>query len=317
MEDLLDRPDADELSWLRTEATNEPAVTDLLGLQHDDGSWIDPPTEWALLRLRLLGADSLRAVRSAITRGAEYLLRTQQGDGSWVIPTAAPDDGSGRQAYDMVPLQTALPLIGLGAAGLASSPEAERGYEWLLDQRLEDGAWPTGHAGGTNGYVAGYRRLPHSRWGCRSNTTAAALALSFHDTLSTSDAARTAVDHLLARETRDRSLLGFETARALGTTRVRGFFTRFARFDPALVLELATAVGIGRSDQRLADLTDWIRAQRGQNGLWEYAADLNASRWVSYRLILALARAETVASDWASRQPRTPFVAYSRSPRRF
>ena len=37
----------------------------------------------------------------------------------------------------------------------------------LLERRLDDGAWPTGLASGVFGRVAGYRRIAHSRWGCR------------------------------------------------------------------------------------------------------------------------------------------------------
>jgi hypothetical protein len=44
----------------------------------------------------------------------------------------------------MVPLQTALPLRALAMCGYATDPRAERAYAWLLAQRLEDGAWPTG-----------------------------------------------------------------------------------------------------------------------------------------------------------------------------
>jgi hypothetical protein len=44
----------------------------------------------------------------------------------------------------MMPLQTALPLRELAACGYAADPRSELAYDWLLAQRLEDGAWPTG-----------------------------------------------------------------------------------------------------------------------------------------------------------------------------
>ena len=34
--------------------------------------------------------------------------------------------------YHMIPLQTALPLLGLAWAGYAEDPRAERAYDWLL-----------------------------------------------------------------------------------------------------------------------------------------------------------------------------------------
>ena len=63
---------------------------------------------------------------------------------------------------------------------------AERGYEWLLAQRLADGSWPTGMAFGQRGYVAGYRRLPRSD-GCRANTTGALACLAHHPRRRTSE----------------------------------------------------------------------------------------------------------------------------------
>jgi hypothetical protein len=71
------------------------------------------------------------------------------------------------EGYSMIPLQTALPLRALAFCGYAEDPQAERAYEWLLAQRLEDGAWPTGIASGNYGGVrCRIRRMPHSRWGC-------------------------------------------------------------------------------------------------------------------------------------------------------
>ena len=119
---------------------------------------------------------------------------------------------------------------------------AERAYDWLLAQRLPDGAWPTGIASGVYGYVAGYRRLAHSRWGCRSNTTGALICLALHPQRRRSDAARRALDLLLGRETRDEASLGFEVARLVGAEPARGFLTFFARFDLAQVLWLCSQV---------------------------------------------------------------------------
>ena len=131
----------------------------------------------ALMRLGFLGFDPSHR---SIQQGVAYLFSLQQEDGSWHLPRDNEETDT-RESYTMVPLQTALPLRALAMCGYAEDPRAERAYEWLLDKRLPDGAWPTGIAGGgTYGYVAGYRKMPHSRWGCRSNTTGVLQCLAYH-----------------------------------------------------------------------------------------------------------------------------------------
>jgi hypothetical protein len=215
----------------------------------------------------------------------------------------------------MVPLQTALPLRALAACGYAGDTRVERAYGWLLAQRLPDGAWPTGKASGVYGYVAGYRRLAHSRWGCRSNTTGSLLCLALHPQRREGTEARRALDLLLGRETRERQSLGFEVARLVGGEPVRGFFTFFARFDLALVLRLCWQVGASIEDERVADLADYVWGEQGAYGLWEYTSRPQVSRWVTFDLLRSLSRLDAGSrsgSDnaWQSDEPRTPFQPY-------
>jgi hypothetical protein len=216
----------------------------------------------------------------------------------------------------MVPLQTAIPLRAVAACGYATDPRAERAYEWLLAQRLEDGAWPTGIASGVYGYVAGYRRLAHSRWGCRSNTTGSLVCLSLHPERRNSLEARRALDLLLGRETREVQPLGFEVARLVGAEPVRGFLTFFARFDLALMLDLCRRVGATLEDERVADLVAFVSGLQGPYGLWEYAARPQASRWITFELIRSLSRLDE-SGEWLSAEPRTPFQPYPARQRRF
>jgi hypothetical protein len=218
----------------------------------------------------------------------------------------------------MIPLQTAIPLRGLAACGLAVDPRAERGYDWLLTQRLDDGAWPVGIAAGNYGYIAGYRRLPHSRWGCRSNTTAAMICLSLHPHRRTSPQAHSALDHLLGRETRDQHNLGYEVARTIGAERARGYITFFARFDPAMVLDLCWRAAASPDDPRISDLIGFIRDLQGPYGLWETIERPQVSRWVTFDLLRSLSRLDQNAgNDWLSMEPRTPFQPYPKPDRRY
>jgi len=117
------------------------------------------------------------------------------------------------------------------------------------------------------------------------------------------------LDHLLSRETRDRSGVGAEVARLAGAARPRGFLTYHAAFDAALLLDLSARVGASLEDERLRALADFARAIRGPAGLWECPGAPAASRWLTFDLVRSLGRiAET--SDWLSVEPRTPYRSY-------
>jgi hypothetical protein len=335
LRDLFHRPaDDPELNELAQLRTADPRLTDVLALQDSDGSW--PPgalalgraggsrvlmTGFALARLGYLGFDH---THPAAAQAAEYLFSHQQPDGAWPLGQDAALTDSGGEAprgelpakerYSMIPLQTAFPLRGLAACGYAADPRAERAYEWLLAQRLPDGAWPTGMAAGVFGYVAGYRRLAHSRWGCRSNTTGALICLALHPQRRTSEPARRALDHLLGRETREAYAVGCEVARLTGAARPRGFLTYFARFDLALLLDLCARVGISKEDERVADLLAFIGSLQGELGLWEYQDQPQISRWLTFDLARSLAWLDA-HGDWMGSEPRTPFRPYPKRER--
>lgn len=323
LRELLGRAEDDtevrELAGLRE---TDRLVTGLLALQADDGSWAqaDPAskagtlraTPQALVRLGFLGFDP---DHPAVMRGAESLFALQRDDGSWEMPQTR-EDGEGREGYSMIPLQTSLPLRALAACGFATDPRSERAYEWLLAQRLDDGAWPTGIASGNYGGVAGYRRLAHSRWGCRSNTTGALACLALHPVRRTSPEARRALDLLLGRETHEKHAFGFEAARLIGVEPTRGFLTYFARFDVAQVLDLCWRIGASREDARIAELVSFAEALQGTYGLWEYLNRPQASRWVSFDVLRSLSRLGR-EGGWVGTEPRTPFQAYPRRLKRY
>lgn len=325
LRDLFQRPAEDpELQELGELRESDGRVAEVLALQESDGAWPVGAlalgraggsrvlmTAFALARLGYLGFDG---GHPAVKRAAEYLFSCQQADGSWPLgEDLAMTDGNSempsKERYSMIPLQTAFPLRGLAACGYAADVRAERAYDWLLAQRLPDGVWPTGVAAGVYGYVGGYRRLAHSRWGCRSNTTGALVCLSLHPERRTSEPARRALDHLLGRETREAFAIGTEVARLAGAEPPRGFLTYFARFDLALVLDLCARIGISRDDARLADLLAFITGLQGEFGLWEYRERPQVARWVTFDLLRSISRLEA-QPGWIGSEPRTPFRPY-------
>jgi hypothetical protein len=325
LSELLERPaDDPELGQLSDLRQDDPLVTALLALQNPDGSWsegdhpasnFDSPimaTAQALARMGYLGFDRRHP---AVARSADYLFSHQRRDGSWPLVSyrAERDEGEG---YTMIPLQTALPLRALALCGYAEDPLTEQAYEWLLAQRLEDGVWPTGVAAGTFGRVAGYRRLAHSRWGCRSNTTGALSCLALHPGRRKSTDAQRALDMLLGRETREQGTLGFEVARLVGAEPARGMFTYFARFDLAQMLDLCWRCGAALDDPRLAEMVAFVSDAQGPYGLWEYSPRPQASRWVTFDLLRTLSRIDQ-EGDWVSLEPRTPFQPYPKIDKRY
>ena len=319
----LDDPELQELDSLRAA---DPLIQDLVKTQNADGSWesVDPSGSiqgeklyWStqvLVRLGYLGVDR---THPAVQHGAEFIFSCQLEDGSWPLPPSrASVDGI--DGYSMIPLQTSIPLRGLAACGFAADPRSERAYEWLLRQRLDDSAWPVGIAAGNFGGVAGYRRLPHSRWGCRTNTTAALICLSHHPQRCTSSPAHQALDHLLGRETREQLNLGYEVARTIGAEKAHGYFTYFTRFDPALLLDLCWRSNASADDARIQNLIDFIRGSQGPYGLWEYANRPQVSRWLTFDLLRSLSHIDNNPDhDWISFEPRTPFQPYPKQDRRY
>jgi hypothetical protein len=251
---------------------------------------------------------------------AEQIFRWQQRDGSW------PDTGPGGadtnaswlapgEHYEWHPLQTALPLRGLAAAGFATDPRAERAYEWLLDRRIDDGTWAYGKVPGRRpGAVRGYRRMAQSE-GCRATTTGALACFAHHPERRTSPEARSALDVLLRRETREQMTLGFEVSRLLGVEQARGFATFYAVFDLAFVLDLASRIGVSSGDDRLARLVAFLESKRGPFGLWDHPVHPHLSRWLTLDILASLRRIES--GDWTGSGYRLPFTAYPKKRKRY
>mgnify|MGYP001823353727 CR=1 FL=1 len=176
LRELFQRPQDDpELKELDTQRVADPLIRELVETQNPDGSWqsMDPSGAiqgeklyWSAQSMVRFGYLGYGPEHPTVQRGAEFIFSQQLEDGSWPLPPSRGTVDS-VDGYSMIPLQTAIPLRSLAACGYAIDLRAERAYEWLLAQRLDDGAWPVGIAAGNYGGIAGYRRLPHSRWGCR------------------------------------------------------------------------------------------------------------------------------------------------------
>jgi hypothetical protein len=140
--------------------------------------------------------------------------------------------------------------------------------------------------------------------------------MSLHPERRKSPVSHRALDLLLARETREKHNIGFEVARIVGLEPTSGFMTFFARFDLALILDLCWRMEADLGDERVAAAVDFVQGLQGVYGLWEYARNPGATRWVTFDILRSLSRLNG-DTGWLSLEPRTPFRAYPRRPKRF
>ncbi|GAG78409.1 unnamed protein product [marine sediment metagenome] len=216
----------------------------------------------------------------------------------------------------MIPLQVATPLEGLAACGYSTDSRVEDAYDWLMEQRLDEGAWPTGIASGVYGGVAGYRNIPHSRWGCRSSTIAVLNCMAYHPKRRKSSEAQRALDLILGCETKQKNLLGFVISRLIGLEESRGWRTYYPKMDAAHILNLCWKIGASLNDDRISELVDFVKGEQGEYGIWECSLHPQASRWLTFDLLRTFSHLDS-NTDWISLEPRTPFQEYSKKMKRF
>jgi hypothetical protein len=328
LRELLGRDETDdEVRELKLLRKKDPWALRFLALQNRDGSFRggeDVAAQQGSIRITAQALAGLGYMghgpdHPAVKKGAEFLFSRQQDDGSW--PLGIEDELSDPDLkenikYHMTPLQTALPLLGLAYAGYAKDPRSERAYDWLERKSLPDGGWPAGMH--NNDYIgaAGYRRLAHTKFGCRTSTTAAVSALALHPKRSQNNIARRGLDLLLAHEHHHAHTLGFEVARTIGAVPVRGFGTLYKRYDVGQMLNLSWRMGANTSDERIVEQIKFVKDLQGPYGLWEFSSNPEASRWITFDLLRSLSRLEG-ETDWISTEPRTPFQAYPKKIKRF
>ncbi|MHA2391618.1 MAG: hypothetical protein ACXAEX_06585 [Promethearchaeota archaeon] len=327
LRDLLNRSEDDnEVQELLKLRETDPIVGSLIKTQLSDGSWssVDlqsnkstpgnlQATSQALVRLGYLGFDKDYEI---VRKACDYIFSKQNSDGSWPIPSKKLGPYEDIRGYDMIPLQVATPLEGLAASGYSTDKRAEKAYEWLIDKRLDDGAWPTGTASGVYGGVAGYRNIPHSRWGCRSSTIAVLNCLAYHPKRRRDSITRKAFDLILGCETKQKNLLGFVISRLIGLEESRGWRTYYPKMDAAHILNLCWKISASLDDERISDLVDFVKGEQNEYSLWECSLHPQASRWLTFDLLRSLSHIKE-STDWISTQPRTPFQEYPKKMKRF
>jgi squalene-hopene/tetraprenyl-beta-curcumene cyclase len=131
----------------------------LLDLQNRDGGWPTFCRGWGALPFDRSGSDltahalralaswrgviaeadaDLQRVQSAIERGLAYMAKTQRPDGSW-LPLWFGNQWQPEESNRVY--GTAKVLFAYRDLGLRETPEAKRGFEWLLSNQSASGGW--------------------------------------------------------------------------------------------------------------------------------------------------------------------------------
>ena len=343
LQELLHKDENDsEFQELKKNQLKDPLISELLKFQRKDGSWESTEilgltmanpilnTSQAMCRLAYLGLDKKHP---AIQKAAEYLFSFQLESGAWpgVVnasmalwmketskKSTEPYFTHSDLGNVIAPGLTGFPLRSLAMCGYAKDDRAEKAYEFLLTLLSPDGSWPyiISPEGETGYQAVGYRKMPNSRYGCRTNTSVVLNCFAYHPKRRNSKNAKKALDLLLARETRERQHLGFEVARMIGTEAAHGFLTYYARFDVAMILDLCWRIGATKEDPRVKDLIKYIQETQGEHGIWTYEPKPQVSRWVTFDILRSLSKIDETG-EWISTQPRTKYRSYPRKPKRY
>ena len=121
------------LAWLEQEQEAEGSWFGRWGVNYIYGTWS------VLCALSRAGLDSSHPM---MTRAAAWLAAVQNADGGWgECCDSYTLDRKGHKPAPSNASQTAWAVLGLMAAGRASSPAVERGIAWLIANQAGDGLW--------------------------------------------------------------------------------------------------------------------------------------------------------------------------------
>lgn len=297
----------------------------LLKNQNTDGSWDNfelvntthrsklSITSFALMRLGYLGFTINEKI---IKKGIEYLFSQQQHDGSWKLDSELGKYFRNEDTNLITSVQTSIPLRAIAMCGSATDPRAELSYEWLIEQRNDDGSWPTGFLEGNLRRVGGYRKLAHSKWGCRTNTTSALASLVYHPKYRQSSIVHRALDLLLATRSSEVYNLGYELAKLTGHEKNSGLLTFHYEHDLAFILNLCWRANVSKTDPNITGIIKTVQKCRMDNGLWNYTQSNQVSRFLTFDLLRSLTNL-TENDDWISIEPKTPFWKYKSPKERY
>ena len=271
-----------------------PAVGRLLRRQHPDGSWRYPggasriraaedydQLETYGTLLELVERYRLDLRHPAVPRAADFLLSFQTSEG----------DLRGIYGNQYTPNYTAAILAVLIDAGSVSDPRVERGLQWLLAMRQDDGGW-----------AIPLRTGPPLTFDAAMRIRA---AIAPDRAKPSSHLVTGIVLRALAAHPRFRRRAETRRAAALLATRffmpdpypdrkAASYWTKFAfpfRWtDLVSALDAIGLTGRGAADSHVADALAWLARHQGRDGLWRSGYPKTRDPLVNHWVTFAAAR---------------------------
>ena len=151
--EVIDPPSADVTAHVVEVLTHEPGAASssaagtswLLSEQEADGSWFG---RWGVNHiygtfsaLCALAEAGVPREAEPVRRAVKWLIEHQNADGGWGEDCRSYVDPAWIGRGESTASQTGWALIGLHAAGEASSEPAARGIDWLVRMQRPDGGW--------------------------------------------------------------------------------------------------------------------------------------------------------------------------------
>jgi len=279
-----------------------PEAGNLLMKQRSDGSWrypgkrivAYPPHHYGRLETfkrfrRLVERYQLTREHPAAQRAAEYLFSCQTGKG----------DIRGMIGNQYAPYYTGAIMAHLIRAGYAEDPRIERGFEWLLSMRQDDGGWTiplltheldreTSHR--LTSEEAEPLEPDRSKPFSHNWTDMVLRAFAAHPRYRVSSEARAAGELLKSR---------FFKPDVYSSYKAASYWVRFAFWWPNLLtsLDSLSRMGFTKDDPDVRAALDWFVEHQEPDGLWnltyvegKQAPDNEVNRERRLWLSLAVAR---------------------------
>lgn len=268
-----------------------PAVQKLLKRQQADGSWryhggkpeVRSQQQYNQLETyrvvgELVEKYGFTRAHPALEKAAEFLLGFQTDEG----------DFRGMYGNQYTPNYSAAIMELLTKAGYGNDPRIEKGFQWLLAMRQQDGGWaiPLRTVGAKLDVTfTDYQTLkPDSARPSSHLITGVVLrAFAAHDRYRTTEAARTAGKLLISR------LFQRDTYTDRGAPSYWTKFTfPFWFTDLLSALDSLSLLGFTADEPKIKEALDWFVTSQGEDGLWNLTL-LKAKSDEDLRLWLGLA----------------------------
>jgi hypothetical protein len=217
---------------------------------------------------KLVDMFEFNKVHESVHKAAEYIFscQTEEGDIRGII---------GNQ---YAPYYTGLIMSLLIRAGYEDDSRIEKGFEWLLSVRQNDGGWVIGSPGGFGRYskeesmrltthnVGTKRDFDKTRPFTHSGTGMVIRAFAVHSKYRKSEEARTAAILLKSQFFKEDNSPSYKAVDHWVNFKYPFFWT-----DLVSALDSVSLIGIGKDDGDVQKALTWLSDNQQESGLWKHS----------------------------------------------